>query len=195
MTRTVKRSLGAALFAVLVLVACNSPPSRGPFPELTYSHLPEIALDVAAIEIVDAYRSPGADPNVEHLYPITPAAAARRWAEDRLRAVGIDGIARFIILDASSIEHRNVPPPEGTSSEKTRDRYDMRTAIRIEISKANGTRSAFVTAESMLQQFVDPATTLNERERIWFRNVEALMNSLDAELDRGIAAGFGPYLR
>jgi hypothetical protein len=184
------------LLAVLLAgAACESPPSRGPFPELTYSHLPDLRLDVATIEIVEAYVAPGTDPNVEHLYPVTPAQAARRWAEDRLLAVGIEGFARFIILDASAIESRNVAPPAGAASSDPRDRYDMRTAVRIEIVKANGAQRSFVAAEATLQDFVDPATTLNERERIWFRDVETLMHALNAELEQTVAEEFAPYLR
>lgn len=195
MFRHVRRSRFVLLIALLAMTGCESPPSRTPFPDITFAHLPDIRLDVATIEFVDAYRSPGTDPNVEHLYPVTPAQAARRWAEDRLVAVGIDGVARFIVLDASAIEQRNVPPPAGSSSADPRDRYDMRTAVRIEIVKANGAQTAFVAAEATLRQYVDPATTLNDRERIWFRNVEMLTKSLDAELEKTIASGFGPYLR
>jgi hypothetical protein len=195
MFRYARRSPLIVLIVFLAMTGCESPPSRVPFPEITFTHLPDIRLDVATIEIIEAYQSPGVDPNVEHLYPVTPAEAARRWAEDRLVAVGIDGFARFIILDASAVEQRNAPPPAGSSSADPRDRYNMRTAIRIEIVKANGAQTAFVAAEATLQQYVDPATTLNERERIWFGNVEALMKTLDAELQRTIDSGFGPYLR
>ena len=200
MRRNANRDWGRLIAALVVvtvagLAACHSPPTRGPFPELSYSHLPPFRLDVAQIEIVDVYQSPGTDPNVEHLFPVSPAAAAHRWADDRLEAVGIDGVARFIILDASAIEQRNAPPPAGSSSTKRRDRYDMRISVRLEISKAGGALQAFVTAETTLVQTVDPATTLNERERFWFRNVETMMESLNAELDRAIPAEFAPYLR
>jgi hypothetical protein len=179
----------------VALSACNAPPSRGPFPELTYTHLADINLDVATIEIVEAYQSPGTEPNVEHLFPVTPAQSARRWAEDRLVAVGIDGFARFIILDASAIESRNVAPPAGSSLEGAQDRYDMRIAVRIEIVKANGSRRSFVAAEATLVDHVEPDTTLNERERAWFRDVETLMRALNTQLEATIAQSFGPYLR
>ncbi len=194
---TCRAGLASLLVAVVAIAvsACNSPPSRGPFPELTYTHLADIRLDVATIEIVEAYQAPGTDPNVEHLYPVTPAQAARRWAEDRLVAVGIEGYARFIILDVSAVESRNVAAPAGSGLNGAHDRYDMRTAIRIEIVKANGMQRSFVTAEATLQDHVDPATTLNERERIWFRDLEVLMKALDAQLESTIQQNFGRYLR
>jgi hypothetical protein len=192
----ISRTLRTALFLFLAFgaAACETPPTRGSFPALTYNHLPVYSMDVASIEIEEAYRSPGTYPHVEHLYPVTPATAARRWAEDRLQAVGIDGTVRFIVLDASSIEQRRVAPPAGYGTDPL-DRYDMRIAVRIELLKAGGLTRAFVTADVSLQQYVDPSTSLNERERIWFANVEALMRSLNAELDPRMAAAFGPYLR
>ncbi|MEX2200067.1 MAG: hypothetical protein WD711_01630 [Dongiaceae bacterium] len=192
----ISRTLRTAMFLLLTFgaAACSTPPTRGGFPELTYNHLPVYSMDVASIEIEEVYRSPGTDPHVEHLYPVTPATAARRWAEDRLQAVGIDGTVRFIVLDASSIEQSRVTPPAGYGTEPL-DRYDMRIAVRIDLLKAGGAARAFVTADVSLQQYVDPSTSLNERERIWFANVEALMRSLNAELDPRMAAAFGPYLR
>src|SRR3546814_13039922 len=41
--------------------------------------------------VIDAYRSPGTAPNVEHLFPSPPATAMARWASDRLEAVGTTG--------------------------------------------------------------------------------------------------------
>lgn len=182
------------LLLVTAITACHTPPTRSGFPELTYNHLTAYRLDVATIEIEEAYQSPRTDPHVEHLYPVPPATAARRWATDRLHAVGIDGSVRFIILDASSIEQRRTAPPAGSGTEPL-DRYDMRIAVRVELVKAGGATRGFVSADASLQQYVDPSTSLNERERIWFSNVEALMRILNAELEQRIAAAFGPYLR
>ena len=42
--------------------ACNTPPSREPFPKLTYVHLPTYRLAVGRVDIVDAYHPPGHAP-------------------------------------------------------------------------------------------------------------------------------------
>src|SRR3546814_2994630 len=54
--------------------------------------------------VIDAYRSPGTAPNVEHLFPSPPATAMARWASDRLEAVGTNGSAIFTILRADVVE-------------------------------------------------------------------------------------------
>ena len=86
------------------LSACTLAAERPSYPELTWSHLPPITLDVAEIEIVDASRPTGASPHVEHLFPLPPAEAAGRWARDRLRAGGLANRARFIIQRADVVE-------------------------------------------------------------------------------------------
>ena len=46
----------ALLTACLSLGACNTPPERQDFPDITFVHLAPFKLDVAHVEIVQAYR-------------------------------------------------------------------------------------------------------------------------------------------
>ena len=73
-------------FALLVpLMACETPVERGTFPDITFAHLPVIALDVAEIRIVKVYVSPLKHPHVEHEFPVPPLRVAERWVKDRLK--------------------------------------------------------------------------------------------------------------
>jgi len=56
------------------LAACETPPPRPTFPELTWTHLQPFSLDVAEIEITSDYAPPLAPPHVEHLFPTPPCA-------------------------------------------------------------------------------------------------------------------------
>ena len=82
------------------LAACRSEGERPNYPELTWTHLPPITLDVAEIEIIDNTAPSKASPHVEQLFPVPPSHAAQRWARDRLRAGGLANRARFIIQRA-----------------------------------------------------------------------------------------------
>src|SRR5262245_23291444 len=115
--------------ALLGSAACTNAPDPVRFPDLTYAHLGAIRLAVAHVEIVEAYRPPLAAPNIDHRMPVIPAAALRRWAEDRLAATG-EGTARarFTIRDARVTE-TELPRTEGVRGLFTTDqgqRYDLR---------------------------------------------------------------------
>lgn len=187
----------ALVLPALLLAACETPPSRTPLPDLTYGHLPPFRLEVAVVNIVEGYAPPLAPPHVEHLFPTTPAAAAARWARDRLQPVGRTGEARFTILEASVVE---VPLPVsggivGALSREQAERYDAVLEVRLDIVNAGGLRAGSVTARAIRSQTVPEGITLNERERVWFALTEALMQSLNAELEANIRRHLAAFLR
>src|SRR5690349_1077183 len=92
--------------ALAALAACDTPPSRREYANLTFQDRPSIRLDVAQIEIVQAYKAPGQAPNVDHLFPQKPVDVATSWGRDVLRAVGQRGMATYTVLDASATETR-----------------------------------------------------------------------------------------
>ncbi|MGQ0677490.1 MAG: hypothetical protein ACT4N4_15580, partial [Rhodospirillales bacterium] len=76
----------AALVLLAPLAASRAQESK--FADLTFAHLPRLAIDAARVEVVQEYKSSGAKPNVEHQFPVPPATAVARWAKDRLDPVG-----------------------------------------------------------------------------------------------------------
>ena len=179
---------GFAAAAAAPLAACNTPPERYQFPELTYSHLPPIKLDVAVVDVVDSYHPPMAEPNVEHLFPVPPAKAMERWARDRLVAVGNNGSALFTILRADVVE----VPLERTTGIKgvfTTDqsyRYDATMEIRLDAENTSGLRRGTITAQARRSQSVAEDMSLNERERLWFEMTELLMRDMGTEIEKNI---------
>ncbi len=55
------------LLSSVGLAACNTPPERQNFPDITFQHLAPFKLDVAHVEIVQAYRP---DPGQRHRRPV-----------------------------------------------------------------------------------------------------------------------------
>src|SRR5512139_67773 len=123
-----------ALFLPLLLAACDTPPDRQRFPEITFQHLPPINLDVAQIEIASDYRSADhADDNAAE-YPEAPEKLAADWARDRLKAVGSRGQANYTVVEARAVR---VPLPRSSginAALKTEqsDRFDLSITVRIE---------------------------------------------------------------
>ncbi|QEX15327.1 hypothetical protein FRZ44_06100 [Hypericibacter terrae] len=193
-----QRFLGVVLvLAGGLLAACDTPPHRDPFPQLTYAHLGPINLDVAQIAIVDAYQPPMADPHVEQDFPTPPAAAARQWAQDRLKAVGSDGVAKYTITDGSAID---VPLPrttglDGMITQDQSDRYDVTVTVRLDLENRMGNHRGSITATAKRSETAAEDMTLNEREKLWFEMTDQLMKQLNAELEKQIGRNLKDFVR
>ncbi len=190
------RNALAMLAVIGVLGACAkaTPP---PPTEISFSHLGTIKLDVARVEIVNEYESPLKAPNVEHEFPVTPAAAARRWVEDRIRAVGDSGAVRAIIREASVVEVA-LEKKGGVVGFFTKDqaeRYDAKLVMEIEVVSERGFTDAFVTATATRSQTVPEGITLNERGKVFHDMTEKLMGDLNFQLERQINVHLVKFLR
>jgi hypothetical protein len=196
----IRKSIAAMLLLALAgLAACNTPPSREPFPKLTYVHLPTYRLAVGRVDVVDAYHPPLTAPNVEQNFPVSPDATAQQWAHDRLKAAGGPGRAVFTVLRADAIEtHLAGDQGSGLFGDFTipqSERYDLTIAVRLEIVDAGGRALASVDATSTRSRTVAADATLNDRERVWFNMNEQAMVDLNASLDKSIPQYLRAYLR
>jgi len=186
------------LFALCGLSACDTPPSREPFPKLTYGHLPPFRLAVARVDVVDEYRPPLAPPNVEQNFPVSPAATAEQWGHDRLQALGGTGRAVYTVLRADAVQvHLAGDQGSGLFGDFTipqSERYDLNIALRLQIIDPAGQVTATVRANATRSRTVAADATLNDRERVWFDMNEQAMNDLNASLEKSIPLYMGAYL-
>ena len=190
-----KRAFAAIALAAGVLAACAQTPPPHPLPDLTFSQLGKIQLNVASVEIVENYIPPLRGPNIEHLFPLSPTQAARRWSEDRLSALGTKGRAQFFI-DTASVVETVLPVEKGLRGAVTVDqasRYDATLVATLEIRNDRNFRLAFATARAERSLTVPEDLTLNERNAIQFRLVEDLMADLNAALESKIAEFLSAY--
>lgn len=188
----------ASLFAaVFLLTGCATEVEKPGFPQISFAHLQPISLNVARIEVENRYVSPATRPNVEHEFPVNPAAAASNWGRDRLRAVGPAGVARVIVRRASVVE---VPLKRSTGVKGafTRDqseRYDAIIDMMVELRDANG--NVRVTAESTAKRSrsVSENISLNDREKVWFEMTETMMADLNTALENQIRIHMKEWIR
>jgi hypothetical protein len=118
---------------IALLAACDTPPGRQTFATLTFQDRPPLRLDVAQVEIVEAYKAPGTAPNVDHLFPQKPVDVAAAWGRDVLRATGERGMATYTVVDASATQTA-LPRTTGMSQlfkTEQSDRYDLRIEVTI----------------------------------------------------------------
>ncbi len=194
----IKNSLGAVLFVIFgtSLAGCAASVPNPTFPELTFGHLGQINLNVASLEIVSSYKSPMAAPNVEHLFPSPPEKALMRWANDRLRATGSSARARFTILDAS-VHETTLEKQKGIKGAFTKDqseRYDAVLEASLQITDDDTNSEGFANARASRSITVSEDATLNERAQAWFELNEALMQDINAALEKNISQYLGNWL-
>ena len=181
----------------LLASACDTPPNRRDFATLTFQDRPSIRLDVAQIEIVQAYKAPGQAPNVDHLFPQKPLDVATSWGRDVLRAVGQRGMATYTILDASTIETR-LPRSTGLTQvfkKEQSDRYDLKIAVQLDLNNPLLRATGTAQASASRSQTVAEDMTLNEREAVWFDMTESAMRELDQKLEAAIRDRLRVFVR
>jgi len=190
-------SLLLALLGASLIAACDTPPQRQRFPDITFQHLPPIRLDVAQIEILSGYRSAEhADDNGAD-FPELPEKLAAEWAHDRLKAVGVRGQATFTIIEARATR-TPLPRSSGLNAAlKTEqsDRYDLSISVRLEAGNPLQGKSGTVTETVSRSQSVAENMTLNQREVVLFNMLDAAMKDLNGRLERSIPQYLGPLIR
>jgi len=195
MNRSVARSILTALSLALALAACETQIAVQKFPELTFTHQAPIALDVANVEVVARYQPPMKAPNVDHLVPTPPIKALRRWATDRLKPVGRSGTAQLVVHAASVVETALEKKTgfQATFTKQQAQRYDFLVEVSLEV--ADGRRRG--RAEARVTRFITVRedASLNERDRIWFKEVEAAMGDFNTEMEKNARQYLGAWIK
>ena len=187
----------AGLLLAVAVAGCASAPTAPTYPEIRFSDKPAIRLDVARVDIVEAYRPPLKAPNVEHLFPVRPSHAAMQWARDRLRADGTTGRAEAVIRDASATETalKRTGGVRGAFTTDQAERYDAAITISVHILDSLGKELAHASATARYSRTVAEGVTLNERERVWHRMTAAMMQALDRVLEGEMKKSLAGYLK
>ena len=176
--------------------ACETPPTQRVYPELSFSHLPPLRLNVARIEFVQGYVSPRREPFVDHLFPQIPAEVAMRWGRDRLRAIGTLGEATFAVKEASAVL-TPLPRTEGLEGIVTQDqseRCDLRIAMSLEVYRPLPVGSGHAEGQVSRSRTLAEDMTLNQREAVWFEMTEQAMRELDRTFAATIRARLGIFV-
>ena len=192
-----KRRTFLLLPGLLAIAACDTPPMRQSFATLTFQDRPQIRLDVAQVEIIEAYQARGAAPHVDHLFPQKPADVAAAWGRDVLRAVGKRGMATYTIVDASATGTA-LPRSSGLTQVFTTeqsDRYDLHIEVKLDIGNPLLAKTGQISAAVNRSQTVAENMTLNQREAVWFHMTESAMRELDQKLEAAIRDNLKPFVR
>lgn len=195
MTRLPAR-LSVLLLVAVAIAGCATPPPPQ-YPELRFTHLPPIVIGVAKIEIVDARPSASDANHVEGRMPRPPADALRNWAQDRLQANGVSGVAVFTIEEASVVEAdlKTMGGIKGAFTNEQAERYSGQVRASLRLENVPRVTQAYATAAVDRSQTVAENATVNDREQVWFDLTEALMKGFDPAMSASIRQHLGDYVR
>jgi hypothetical protein len=188
------RALTTLALALPLLAACTTPPESPKFADITFEHRPDIEMDVADIVVDQAYQAPMQAPNVDHLFPIQPARALMSWGQDRLVAMGDDGVATYTVTDASAVVE-DLGTDQSLSDYFTTEqaeRYTLKLAVRLSVEHPDGTGSIRVTGQRATT--VPEGASVFDRERVWYELTEKLMADMDEELETTLREELSRYV-
>jgi hypothetical protein len=182
-------------FGLAAVAGCTTAPQQNDFPPIAFDDKAPFRLDVAEVVMEQAYVAPNEAPNVEHLFPETPADAALRWAGDRLVAEGTSRRAVFVVRDASVVEE-SLETEEGLSGFLTVDQSERYSSnLEVELQIYDGTYlQGTAKAQAKRSVTVPEDLTLQEREAIWYQLTKDTVADLNRELEQVISSTYGTYL-
>jgi hypothetical protein len=190
------KSFGA-IAVVAALAACAMPPTKQTFPALTYAHKGQMTFAAANVEVVSTYVPPMADPNVDHVAPVQPAAAMMQWGRDRLRAGGGPNTVRMTVTDGRIVD-TPLPVEGGIRGAFTRQQSDRLTAYvaaEIAVLDSRGTQVGFVRANTERSRTIAEGTPPAERDKVLFELTEQVINDMDQRLEATIRANHVRFLQ
>jgi len=189
--------LVTVLMTTFLLAGCEASLPSQRLPDLTYAHLAPLTFDVGGVVTTLTYKAPLAAPNVDHLFPVPPADALRRWVNGRVKPGGDVGDVRLVIIDASVIESKLAQEKglTGAFTKEQSERYEARIEAVLEIRDSGGARLGFAQTSVKRSTTVREDSNINERELAWFQLTEDLMNDFDLEMEKNIRRYLSKWLK
>lgn len=184
-----------ALIAALFLTACVEGPPISTPPDMTFANLQPIQVNAAALEVVDNYKPPLREPNIEHTFRLPTYTALSRLLNHQLVPAGGANTLRAIIDDAS-VTRTALPQDKGIESYFTQqptDRLQAKVLVRFELVDPKapdivlGHASVVAHREKTLSEGMSPA----ERDQAYFTLTEDIMNEVNGGLKSIVQNTFG----
>lgn len=184
-----------ALLGVLLLAACVEGPPVSTPPDMTFDNLKPVEINAAKIDVIDSYKPPLQDPNVEHTFRTPPYVAAEKLLKKQLVATGTENTLRVIIDDASVIRVE-LPTTKGFMGlfvQEPAERLKAKMLVRFELVDPKapdiiiGHAEVVARREKSLMEDISPA----ERDQAYFTLTEDMMDDLNDGLRTIVKNTFG----
>ncbi len=162
--------LAAAVLLPLALAACGDdtpPPAPQSFAPLHYDYLPKLRLNVGQVSVQD-HSLPVGPQDVAASSPAVPAQALAQMARDRLFAAGTEGVANFVIDQASIVRG-----PGGA--------LDGQLAVHLDLVTAGGARAGYAEARIARQHV--PGSDPEDQSANLYELTRQMMDGMNVELE------------
>jgi len=187
-------ALMALSFTVMLAGCEEGPPSSQP-PEMTFANLQPIQVNAAKVDVVDNYKPPMQDPNVEHTFKTPPYVAAEKLLQKQLAPAGTENTLRAIIVDASVVREE-LPVTKGLAGifeQEPAERLKGKVMVKFELVSPNapdivlGHAEVLARRDKSLMEGISPA----DRDRAYFALTDDLMDDLNDGLRSIVVNTFG----
>ncbi len=189
------REILLGLTVIAALTGCMEGPPVSTPPDMTFANFQPLPINAAKIEVVDNYKPPMQDPNVEHSFRTPPYVAAERLLKKQLVAAGNDNVLRAIIEDASVVSEE-LPTTKGfmgAFTQEPSERLKAKVLVRFELVNPRapdvvlGHAEVIAKRDKSLMESISPA----DRDRAYFSLTEDLMDDLNDGMRSIVKNTFG----
>lgn len=193
MTKSFMAFMGVV--ALVTLAGCSEGPPDSRLPELTFANMQPLAVEAARVEVINNYKPPMKEPNVEHTFPLPPALAAEKLVQNQIIAAGTQHVLRALIEDASVVREK-LPVETGFTDMFVREpaeKLKARVLLRFELVNENapdivlGHANVVATREKTLIEDISPA----DRDAAYFELTKALTQDLREGFNASVKNTFG----
>ena len=154
-------------------------------------------MNVASIRVEQHYTSPASHPNVEQEFATPPAKAVEQWANDRLQAVGSNGVLVVNVEDASV---RMTPLPKQTGIDRvfSERQVPYKAKLNVTLRLYDGVNTISMAEAQVnvtrMRTLKDGANTV-ERAAFYDGLTHDLMASFDVQATAQIRQYFSAYVK
>lgn len=182
----------ALTFVTLLFVSACA--SSDPQPVRQESDMgPKINLDVLTVVVLDRTIQLGsATPYTTNNFQPTIANAMRRWANEKLVAIGTTGEAIVVLKDAS-LRSETIPHPDSWFTREQASKYVAHAEIEISVNRRND--HGQVVADTTQFETLPENPTSGEKQNAYNKLLNAVMDDLASNFRGGIKAHLAGFVQ
>ncbi len=159
-----------------------------------------LRLDVARVEVVQAYAPPQRTPNVEHRMIVSPLATIDDWARRHLEAAapGRDDSAAVFVIEDASVVTEKLRTRKGLIESLIRedsDKFTLRLAVTLQVRDRLGATVGSTSAEASAWRTVPESMKDSDRSAVWHELLIAAMDNLVPVFEANARAYLARFLK